>query len=268
LNAQLNTTIETGTLAIPVGIAKATQDQDVKLDRAGPQGGVIKRQEIEEGTGEVVTNGDFQHGRREGDDFHAIKAEDLETIKEETKLKTIPVLECVPLKDVDFARATGKYYVQVQSKGGGGRALKLFHDALRKKKAAAVVKFCLRDRQSLGVIYDNNGALVLNTIAWGPSLREPDDQVLAHTTAETKPAERKLAEQLIEVLTVPGGQALHEATDDLIEKKAKLVEDAVAGRPVKKSEKKAAAPPGPDKLLEALEAEVAKASKKKTLANA
>lgn len=227
-------------LHFPVGIVKATESKDVKYDTAAPSGAERKAASIDTATGEVVETTEKQRGIRIGDKFHAIPEDEIKAIDEATKLVDMRVEKAIPFDEVPFDRATGMYYLQVPTKSGAHRVYHLIYRALLpqkgkakadKQRLALRVKFMIRTRQKLGIIYADadRGVLVMNTLAYAEEIREPDETLVAHLQAEVEQEQVAKARTLLVSLTELDPP---EPVDDAIALKQELMEKAATGEAI------------------------------------
>jgi len=139
--------------------------------------------------------------------------------------KSIEVLEFVPIDEVDplfFAKA---YYLATD--GAVAKSYVLFRDALANTDQCAVVKVALRTRESLALLREKDGVLILQTMLWPDEVRDasfavPDD-------VDIKKQEVAMAESYISTLSTdfdPGRYSsdYREALEALVEAKSEGVE--------------------------------------------
>jgi DNA end-binding protein Ku len=247
--AVTNTTLEVGLLAIPVGLHKADSANGISLSSASPAGHKVKQTYVDTETGEVIDRGDLQKGVWEGDTFHAVDAEAVAEIDQAGKLDSFKLEGFLPLTEVPFERATGFYFIGPQ-RGGvtPPKPLALLRDALKETASAGFFKLTLRTRQQPAVIYEKDGGLIVNTLAWGEDVKADPAEMITDEASDA--AQLKLAVQLVKGLAGTR-KDLDGLTDDTRPLKARLLEDALAGKQVKAPAKKAAAKKA-DTDLEAL----------------
>lgn len=252
-----NSTLTVGTLVVPVALKKISDKKEVAIGRA-INGHKIARKEIDSVTGEVVTPDAIQRGVWENDTvFKEIAADAIEAIEEATKLDEFAINTFIPYAAIPWERGSETYFLAPQ-KGKGGpqsaRAMKLLQKALLKSKRAGVMKVCLTKRQYLAVLHAKGKRLYVTILAWSEDWTQASeaDDALAGITVEA--AHVDMAVQLIEALSTDDVEAaLNTPTDSLRAERAKLIEDALAGKAVKPRGKKAA-PKADDSLMAALEA--------------
>lgn len=243
-------------LHFPVKICKATDDdaKDVKFDIAAPSGAERKQTFKDTATDqEIDTEVEPPlKGIRTPDGFVEIPADQIDAIEEESKLVDMRVEKAEPLSSVPFDRAVGLYYLEVPTKSGAHKVYHLIYQALlpqkKGKKAdkealALRVKFTAPKRQKLGVVWADpeRECLVLNVLAFGKTVRQPDEAVLAHKAVQVEQVQIDKARKVLVALKTPVNQATGEVKDvgdwdtpydELIEKKRELMEQAAAGEKI------------------------------------
>ena len=189
-------------------------------------------------TGEVYESGDLIQGVRAGDTFHPIAKEQIDAINESVVTKEIRVERTVNLDDVPFERATGYHYLQVPAKNGAAKSFRLLYEALlggsakSKKPARALrVTYAPRSRKKLGVVYADptTKCLVLVTLTYGASVREPDEQVLTHLNAEVEAETVAKARAVIDSLDTDEAGDWDTPEDETLTKREELIAAAIAG---------------------------------------
>lgn len=259
--AKAITTLELGAeggFQIPVSLKKIRQVQDVILDSASPDGNPLKQQNVDLVTGALVANDEKQRGvfnikgnqqkKETWADFRPIQQDDLDLIEEATKLDNLVVDHFIPLRDVPFERVTDAYFL-APAEGMGARPLALLAKVLRKTKKAGVFKLVKTSRQHLAVVYEKNGGLIVNTLAFAgdfSAVREAAE-ALDRQDAKVKGVEVEMGVKLIEALS-DSADVLDQFEDDLIPLKAELVERALNGEPLPATKGKSRTPVADDGL--------------------
>lgn len=228
---------ETPLFAFPVQVCKATENQEVRFDRATPNGSEYSQVYRDKVTGEVFETGDLIQGVRTGDSFTEIPKESIKAIDEALSSKEIRVERSVDLDEVPFERVTGAYYLQVPAKDGAAKHYRLLYEALQGSKRpktpakALRVSYAARTRRKLAVIYADTtlGCLVLLTLTYAASVRSPDEQVLSHQQAEVEKETVGKTRKVIEGLDTDKAGGWDTPVDETIARRAELVEAALAG---------------------------------------
>lgn len=244
---------EGSAFAIPISLKKIGSKSDVTFDSASPGGNPLKEVKVDLVTGEVVPSGEVQKGTfrskpRKSDkatwgDFAVVKPEDLDTIAEATALDTFVVEHFIALADVPMERVQDAYFIAPAS-GMSSKPLVMLARALKRKKAAGVFKMVKTSRQHLAVVYEKDGGLIVNTLAYAndfAAVREAAEALAAQPVKIAR-GEQEMAETLIGMLTSPA-DVLDSYEDDLVVLKADLIERAAQGKelPKRKARKQSAA---------------------------
>jgi non-homologous end joining protein Ku len=267
------TTLEIGAdglFAIPVSVSKIRTQTDVSLDTATAGGDPTGSKPVDAVTGRLLEEGDLplQKGifaskpkksdRTTWSDFKPISPEDLEVIEDATKLDAFTIDHFIPLKDVPFDRVTDAYFL-APAEGHSAKPLVLLSRALKRTKRAGVFKMVKASRQYLAVVYEQDGGLIVNTVAFAAdftAVREAAE-VLSKQQVKIALAELSLACDLIEALG-SDADVIDTFEDDLIPLKADLVERALAGKELPKRQRRETpqTPTDEESLMGLLEASV------------
>ena len=225
--------------AFPVQVCKATSEtSEPRFDRATPVGNEYSQVYRDAVTGEIYENGDLIQGVRAGESFHPIAKEQIDAINESVVTKEIRVERTVNLADVPFERATGYHYLQVPAKNGAAKPFRLLYEALlggsakSKTPARALrVTYAPRSRKKLGVIFADptTKCLVLVTLTYGASVREPDEQVLTHLNVEVDKGMVDKAREVIDSLDTDDAGDWDTPEDETLAKREELIAAAIAG---------------------------------------
>ena len=114
------------------------------------------------------------------------------------KTKTIDILDFVDPNQVDERYFETPYYLQPAK--GAERAYALIREALRESGKVGIAKIILRDAQHLAALETIGDALVLTMMRFADELADLSDFSFP-SSAGIRPAELKMARQLVENLT-------------------------------------------------------------------
>lgn len=259
------TTLEIGeegsAFAIPVSLKKIRTKGDVILDTASPDGNPVKEIRVDLVTDEVFEWGGQQKGvfkskPKKGDkhtwgDFAAVNPADLEAITEATSLDTFVIEHFIPLAQVPMERVTDAYFL-APADGYPTKPLVLLARALKRRKAAGVFKMVKTSRQHLAVVYEKDGGLIVNTLAFASDFASVLEaaEALDRDKVTISKVEQEMADKVIEAyLAEP--DVLDSYEDDLIPLKADLIERAIQGKELPKRRTRVKASSVPDDGLEA-----------------
>lgn len=249
--------ISFGMVTVPVKLYGATEEKRVSFHQVhAADGGRVRQKRVCEIDGEEVALADTSRGLELPDgDVVMLSEEDFESLPQAVA-KTISVEAFVPEEQIDPIMYSKSYYLAPDKTGA--RPYALLRDAMAASGRVAVVRFAMRDRESLAALRVRDDVLVLETMLWADEVRAPEFDFL-DSKVEPKAAELKMAELLIDSLSTdfdPG-----EYHDQYREELQEVIEAKVAGREV-------VAPPAPAEggaqvidLMAALKASVEAAKK-------
>ena len=187
--------------------------------------------------------------------YVVVTEEDLESVP----LKTVRSIEIEAFVDEEEAEAKGSRFVKqayyLEPDEVGRKAFYLLKSVLSDTGKTAVCKIVLKDREQLAVLNPFANTILLNTLHWPDEIRALEELNLPEDEIEIKPAERKMAEQLITSMESEYDPAQYR--DEYREALMGVIEAKVAGEkpaPAKKAE-----PTRIGDLMAALEASVAAA---------
>jgi DNA end-binding protein Ku len=186
--------------------------------------------------------------------YVVVTDEDIESVP----LKTVRAIEIEMFVDahregqgVEFVKQA--YYLEPDPIGR--KAFELLRQVLADQGKTAMCKIVLKDREQLAALNPYTRTMLLTTLHWPDEVRSLEELNLPDEEIEVKPAERKMAEQL--VASMSGMFNPEEYHDNYREALMKVIEAKVAGEapaPVQKVE-----PTRIGDLMAALEASVASA---------
>jgi DNA end-binding protein Ku len=187
--------------------------------------------------------------------YVVITEEDLESVP----LKTVRSIEIEAFVDADEAEAKGSRFVKqayyLEPDEVGRKAFYLLKSVLADTGKTAVCKIVLKDREQLAVLNPFAKTILLNTLHWPDEIRSLEELNLPEEEVEIKPAERKMAEQLIASMESEYDPSQYR--DEYREALMAVIEAKIAGQ--KPEPAKQAEPTRIGDLMAALEASVAAA---------
>src|SRR5918994_4424818 len=192
--------ISFGLVNVPVKVYSATEDHDIKFHQVhAKDNGRIRYKRVCEVCGEVVEYRDIARAY-ESDDGHTvvITDEDIATLPEE-RSREIDVLEFVPASDLDPMMFDRSYFLAPEGKSS--KSYVLLAKTLMETDRVAIVHFALRNKTRLAALrvkdFSKRDVMVIHTLLWPDEIRDPDFPSL-DTKVEVKPAELKMAEQVVD----------------------------------------------------------------------
>ncbi len=161
------------------------------------------------------------------DKYVVITDEDLEKLP----LKTVRSIEIEQFVDADDAQTNtkfikGAYYVEPDRVGR--KAFALLKEVLQDKNLSAICKIVIRDREVLAALDPFENTMLLSTLYWPDEIRALGELDLPEEEPEIKPAEKKMAAQLIEAMT--GEFDPSQYRDEYREALMQVIESKIEGR--------------------------------------
>jgi DNA end-binding protein Ku len=196
-----NGSISFGLVNIPIGLALATQRDDISFRTLHRECGTPIKQkrwcpthEREVEADELVKGWEVAKG-----EYVIVDESDLEAIAL-TRSQSIEILRFVNLEDVDPVYFDRTYYLSPASTDAARRPYVLLLRAMQETGMAAVGKFVLWGKENLCLIRAQGEALALELLFFADDVRSKSEIEEAVETVEVKAAELNLAEQVINSL--------------------------------------------------------------------
>jgi len=177
---------------------------------------------------DVISRGDTVKGFEYAPgQYVVVTDEDLESVPLKT-VRSIEIEQFTERAEVDdgavkFVKQA--YYLEPDAIGR--KAFYLLKEVLEDKRLTAICKVVIKDREALAAIDPFAKTMLLTTLHWPDEIRALAELDLPAEEPEIKPAERKMAEQLIEAMTGTFDPAAYH--DEYREALLKIIEAKVAG---------------------------------------
>jgi DNA end-binding protein Ku len=181
------------------------------------------------------------------DKYVVITDEDLEKLP----LKTVRSIEIEQFVDAAEAESQTKFVKQayyLEPDRVGRKAFQLLKEVLQDKGLTAICKIVIRDREALAAMDPFENTMLLSTLYWPDEIRAMSELDLPEEEPEIKPAEKKMAAQLIEAMTGEFEPAAYH--DEYREALMQVIESKIEGRETVEVE----APSEPTKLVDLMAA--------------
>jgi DNA end-binding protein Ku len=256
-----NGSISFGLVNIPVGLAVATQRQDVSFRTLHRECGTPIKQkrwcpvhERDVEPDELVKGWEFAKGQ-----YVLVEESDLEAVALQ-RSQSIEILRFVRLEDVDPVFFDRTYYLAPADADAQRRPYVLLLRAMEESGMAAVGKFVLWGKENLCLIRARAGALLLETLFFAEDVRSKAEIEEAVTETEVRGPELQLAEQVIASLS--GEWVPEDFENEYRRDLAKMLEAKLAGQEIVAPEPITETPV--IDLMEALRQSVADAQDRRT----
>jgi len=188
-----------GLVNIPIKLYSATQASELDLDMLDKKDHAnIRFKRVNENTGKEVPWENIVKGYKLDDRYIVLTDDDFKKASPE-KSKIIEIKEFIDETEIDGMYYEVPYYLEPDK--SGGKAYILLRDALAKSGKVGFGSFVMRNKEELVLIKPMENILVLNRIRWAQEIRSPKE--LNIPTGESKPAELKMAMELIKQLSGP-----------------------------------------------------------------
>jgi DNA end-binding protein Ku len=193
-------TISFGLVAIPVKLYSATQSGSTisfnLLHKAC--GSRLKQQYICQKEGVVVERDDMVKGYEFAKDQYVQFAPEEIKALEEVGTHSIDISEFVPIESIDPVYFDKTYFLSPDK--GGAKPYGLLNEALKDAKLVAVGRWAARGKAYIVALRPVGDVLTMQQLHFATDVRSSSEVEVPKT--EVKPAELKLARQLIEAQTV------------------------------------------------------------------
>jgi len=198
MRAMWSGAVSFGLVSVPVKLYSATTNHDVRFHQVhATDGGRIKYRRVCTVDGEEVEYADIVKGYETDDgELITLTDEDLDSLPMAAGHE-IDVIEFVPADQIDPMLFEKTYYLEPEAKAAKPYAL--LREALVQTDRMAVVRFALRQRESIAVLRVRDKVIVLQTMLWPDEIREPDFDIL-DADVELRPQEQTMAASLVESL--------------------------------------------------------------------
>jgi DNA end-binding protein Ku len=196
-----NGSISFGLVNIPIGLALATQRDDVSFRTLHRECGTPIKQkrwcpvhERDVEGDELVKGWEFAKGQ-----FVLVEESDLEAVALQ-RSQAIEIVRFVKLEDVDPVYFDRTYYLAPADADAQRRPYVLLLRAMQQSGTAAVGKFVLWGKENLCLIRPQGDTLALETLFFADDVRSKAEIEEAVASTEVREAELELAGQVIEGL--------------------------------------------------------------------
>ena len=214
---------------------------------------------------QVISRGDTVKGYEYApDQYVVITDEDLEKVPLKT-VRSIEIEQFAPRDEAtaEHAKFTRQaYYIEPDKIGR--KAFYLLRQVLAERNLTAICKVVIRDREALAAIDPFENTMLLTTLNWPDEIRSAKELDLPDEEFEFKPAELRMAEQLVEAMTEAFDPSRYK--DEYREALLKVIEAKIEGIEIAQPEPAAQNTNLVD-LMKLLEASVKAATDARTAGN-
>jgi DNA end-binding protein Ku len=246
-----------GLISLPVRLFSGARSTGISFNMLHREDGSrLKQQYVCLKDGEVVERSEMVKGFefRKGE-YIVIEPEEIKKIEPQTA-KTMEILEFVKASEVDPIYFESSYYMIPEE--AGRRPYALLTKAMEESEYVAIAKLTMHNREYTVFLRPHEGGMMLHTMYYEEEVRKVEG--FGAPDVELKPAEVKVAHQLIEALA--GEWEPEKYHDTFQDNLKKLIETKLEGGTVEAVEKPKKLAPVVD-LMSALKASLAEMEGKK-----
>src|SRR3954464_9608758 len=230
-----NGSISFGLVNIPIGLALATQRDDVSFRTLHRECGTPIKQkrwcpyhERDVEADELVKGWEVAKG-----EFVVVEESDLESVALQ-RSQSIEILRFVQLADVDPVYFDRTYYLAPAASDAARRPYVLLLRAMGESGMAAIGKFVLWGKENLCLIRPHGDTLALETLFFAEDVRSRAEIEEAVAETAVQPAELELAQQVIQSLV---GEFEPESFENQYRReRGEMLEAKLAGQEIKRPE--------------------------------
>lgn len=232
--------ISFGLVHVPVALYPASQEAGIDFDwidkRTMDPVGYLR---INKRTGKEIQKENVVKGIRQEDDEYVVISDNEIKAAFPKSTQTIEIEAFVRATEIPFILLERPYYLEPSGKGD--KVYALLRDSMLKAGVIGIARVVLHTKEHLAALIPSQTALVLNTIRWSHEIRPIDELKLpaGGKTAQPKPAELKMAAQLIADMTTTWNaddyaDTFTEAVHQLVAQKIKVGETEKVTAPADK----------------------------------
>ena len=202
--------ISFGLVHVPVALYPASQDVGIDFDWLDKRSmDPVGYKRVNKRTGKEIQSADIVKGIKQDDGDYVILGEDEIKAAYPKSTQTIEIESFVKASEIEFTLLEKPYYLEPIGKGE--KVYALLRESMMEAGVIGIARVVMHTKEHLAALVPSGAALVLNTIRWASEIRTLDELKLpaaGKTAAGLKPAELKMARQLIADMTAPwDGQA-------------------------------------------------------------
>ena len=193
--------ISFGLVHVPVSLHTATSEQEIDFDWLDKRSlDPVGYKRINKRTGKEIEKENIVKGvKLEGDEYVVLSDDEIKAAYPK-RTQTIQIERFVKAADVSFVYIEKPYYLAPD--GRAERVYALLREALETAGVIGIARFVLHNKEHLAALIPAGPALMLGTLRWAEEIRSPEALDLPKAgRAGLKPAELKMAQQLIEQMT-------------------------------------------------------------------
>lgn len=197
--------ISFGLVHVPVSLYPASQESGIDFDWLDKRSmDPVGYKRINKRTGKAIQSADIVKGiQQDGGDYVVLSDDEIKAAYPKTT-QTIEIEGFVQASDISFCLLEKPYFLEPVGKAD--KVYALLREAMFEAGVIGIARLVIHTKEHLAALVPSGAALMLNTIRWASEIRPSDELKLppeGKAAAGLKPAELKMAAQLIQDMTVP-----------------------------------------------------------------
>lgn len=243
--------INFGLVTIPVKLFTAVRSDDLRFNFLHKKDdGRIYNERHCTVCGEKVEYADLVRGYEyEKGQYVTLGDDDFKSVRPEAT-QSVEILEFVELDQINPMYFDTPYYLEPEKKGR--HAYALLRESLREANKVGIARVVIRSREHLAALKPNGEALVLELMHFADELVAQSDFDFPELKEKVAPAELKMAEMLIDAMSVEAFEP-EKFTDEYKEAVMAMIDARVAGEQVTVTEAKKPAATNVVNLMDVLQ---------------
>ena len=218
--------ISFGLVHVPVAVYPASQNVGIDFDWLDKRSmDPVGYKRVNKRTGKEIQSIDIVKGIKQDDGDYVILSDEQIKAAYPKSTQTIEIETFVKASEIPFTLLETPYYLEPVGKAE--KVYALLREAMAEAGVIGIARVVMHTKEHLAALIPSGAALVLNTIRWASEIRPADELKLpaqGKTAAGLKPAELKMAAQLISDMTAPWRSAdyadrFSAAVQELVNKK-------------------------------------------------
>jgi DNA end-binding protein Ku len=197
--------ISFGLVHVPVALYPASQEVGIDFDWLDKRSmDPVGYKRVNKRTGNEIKADDIVKGIKQEDGDYVILSEDQIKAAYPKSTQTIEIESFVKASEIPFTLLETPYYLEPIGKGE--KVYALLRESMFEAGVIGIARVVMHTKERLAALIPSGAALVLNTIRWAGEIRPLTELKLpaeGKTAAGLKPAELKMAAQLIGDMTGP-----------------------------------------------------------------
>jgi DNA end-binding protein Ku len=194
-----------GLVHVPVSLYPAAQKTGIDFDWLDKRSmDPVGYKRVNKRTGKEIEADNIVKGIKQDDGDYVILSEEQIKAAYPKATQTIEIEAFVNASEIPFTLLETPYYLEPAGKGE--KVYALLRESMREAGVIGIARVVMHTKEHLAALIPHGAALVLNTIRWSGEIRPLADLKLPaeeKTAAGLKPAELKMAAQLISDMTTP-----------------------------------------------------------------